>query len=348
SEQIILYVVLAGLLLLLLFCTQIIQRLSNPLKEFARSAHSIAGGNFHTALPVIKTHNEMWELCQSFDFMQTSLNGYIEELKEATSKKERIESELRIARDIQMGMIPKIFPPFPDRYEIDLFAVLQPAKEVGGDLYDFFIDGDKLFFAIGDVAGKGVPASLFMAVTRSLFRTVAAHLKTPLRIVESMNNSIVETSESNMFVTLFVGVLSLDSGRLSYCNAGHNPPLLITPEQEVAYMQVNPNIPVGLFYNFAYTEQEVCFAPDTTIVLYTDGLTEAENSAFELFSEARLLALLCADSKKSPKEITCHIVEEVHRYAGEAEQSDDLTLLTINYNPNKRRINDAEKLSHKE
>jgi len=165
---------LIGLVLLMFFTTRIINKLLSPLTKFAKSARVIAEGNFNSELPAIETNNEMKELHESFQFMQNELANYIENLKETTSAKEKIESELRIAKEIQMGMIPHIFPPFPDMPEINLFASLESAKEVGGDLYDFFIlDQNRLCFAIGDVSGKGVPASLFMAVTRTLLRSVA-------------------------------------------------------------------------------------------------------------------------------------------------------------------------------
>lgn len=159
--------------------------------------------------------------------MQQSLSGYVSELRTTTASKERIESELSIAREIQMGMIPKIFPPYPEREDVDLHAILHPAKEVGGDLYDFFIDNDRLYFVIGDVSGKGIPASLFMAIARSLFRTLAQQATSPAEIMSKMNRSISENNEANMFVTLIIGILDLKTGSLRFCNAGHNPPIII-------------------------------------------------------------------------------------------------------------------------
>lgn len=332
-EQIVLGIIIAGLLLLLLFCVRTIRKVTRPLKDFTKAAGEIAGGNFETLLPDIRSRDEMWQLYQSFDFMQHSLVNYIDELKATTSTKERIESELRIASEIQMGMIPKIFPPFPERDDIDIYAVLQPAKEVGGDLYDFFIDDNKLYLAIGDVSGKGVPASLLMAVTRSLFRSIAVHLKDPTKIADSMNNSVSETNESNMFVTLFIGVLDMKTGELSYCNAGHNPLLMIQPNGEVALLNVLPNIPIGVFPGFSYRGQNAVIPSGTTLFLYTDGLTEAENVAKELYSESRLKSEIETHTTLSAKDLTLYMADNVHKYAGEAEQSDDLTILTIKYYP---------------
>lgn len=330
-EKAVAIVVAIGLLLLLAFSTRIIKRLTRPLTLFAKSAEGIAGGNFDTELPHIKTRDEMWKLYESFDFMQNSLVRYMDELKTTTSNKERIESELRIASEIQMGMIPKIFPPFPNRKDIDLYAMLKPAKEVGGDLYDFFIDSEKLYFTIGDVSGKGIPASLFMAVTRSLFRSIAVHLHDPVSIVRSMNTSISENNESNMFVTLFVGVLDLKTGILDYCNAGHNPPIIIAPTGEVSYMSVKPNIPVGLFDSFNYSGEQIVFQPYSKLFMYTDGLTEAENPAAELFSEHLLLEYVTTLKETKPFELTTSIVDRVVSHAGTAPQSDDLTILIIEY-----------------
>ncbi len=320
-----------GLLLLFVFCMAIVRRLTRPLSLFSRSAREIAQGNFKAPLPEISSEDEMGELHSSFRFMQEQLTDYIEQLKDTTASKERIESELRIARDIQMGMVPKIFPPFPDRDDVDLYATLTPAKEVGGDLYDFFIDSGRLYFAIGDVSGKGVPASLFMAVTRSIFRSIAAFYDDPAQILSSMNDSIAETNESNMFVTLFIGILDLATGELRYCNAGHNPPVIITPSGEVAFMHVKPNIAAGLFTGFKFESERTQVALGTTIFLYTDGLTEAENAAKELFGDGRLLDALAGTAGKEPYEVTEKISKVVAAHVAGAEQSDDLTILTIKY-----------------
>lgn len=207
-------------------------------------------------------------------------------LQAVNAEKERIGSELRIANGIQMGMLPKIFPPYPDRDDMDIYGSLVPAKEVGGDLYDFYIRDEKLFFCIGDVSGKGVPASLVMAVTRSLFRTVSAHEDNPSNIVMKLNEAMTEMNESCMFVTFFVGALDLSTGRLHYCNAGHCPPLLIG--NELTLLPVDTNIPVGFLAEWQYTSQQITLPPQTSIFLYTDGLTEARNAEKEMFGKQRM------------------------------------------------------------
>lgn len=324
---------LVGLVLLLVFCFCAIRKLTGPLTKFADSAISIAKGDFNASLPEIKSRDEMGKLYESFRFMQGSLVTYIKELEVTTSNKERIESELRIASEIQMGMIPKIFPPFPERDDVDLFATLVPAKEVGGDLYDFFIEKDRLYFTIGDVSGKGVPASLLMAVTRSLFRTVAAHLHDPQAIVCSLNDAISENNESNMFVTLFIGAFDLDTGCLQFCNAGHNPPVFVAGTGEVKYMEVLPNLPLGLYQDFPYQSQEMRWEPGTSLFMYTDGVTEAENKEKALFSDERLLEELEKRCGMMPHDMVQGIMEEVHRHVDGVEQSDDITMLCLHYKP---------------
>ena len=220
----------------------------------------------------------MKQLHDSFEHMQQSLVAYIDELKDTTAKKERIESELRIAREIQMGMVPKIFPAFPEREDVDLYAKLIPAKEVDGDLYDFFIEDNKLYFIVGDVSGKGVPASLVMAVTCRLFRTVASHFQKPSEIVTSLNDTLAENNESNMFCTFFLGILDLQTGYMQYCNAGHNAPVVMRASGKTEFMEVVPNLPLGLFEGFPYDGQECTLMKGDSLFLYTDGVTEAEKS----------------------------------------------------------------------
>lgn len=327
---IILVIGIVGLLLMGALCHYTIKRLTSPLARFADSAREIAGGTFDAPLPVIYGKDEMKTLHDSFEYMKTSLVEYMDELQKTTANKERIESELRIARDIQMGMVPKIFPPFPNRNDIDLYGILKPAKEVGGDLYDFFIEDEKLYFIIGDVSGKGVPASLVMSVTCRLFRTMALHVKRAEKIVASLNDTLAENNESNMFCTAFVGILDLQTGRLEYCNAGHNAPVLMNLSG-VKYMEVEPNLALGLFEGFPYTSQSCTLEKGNTLFLYTDGVTEAENISKELYSEEHLLQILGADNGLEPVQIAGIVVNDIERHSQGAEQSDDITILCLKY-----------------
>ena len=261
--------------------------------------------------------------------MQQSLKQYVKELTKTTALKATIEGELNVAHSIQMSMLPKTFPAFPDRKDIELYASLTPAKAVGGDLYDFFIHDEKLFFCIGDVSGKGVPASLVMAVSRTLFRNIAMHVDKPSHIAETMNVNISEGNEESMFVTFFVGVLDLQTGRLCYCNAGHNAPFV-----QCSMLDCDSNLPIGVMPDWNFTEQEIVMAPGTTIFLYTDGLTEAENANQEQFGEERMTNVVTAQmaDDASPQRLIEAMTDAVHQFVGETEQSDDLTMLAIKYN----------------
>ena len=321
-----------GILIMVYLCYLTIKRLTTPLTKFAQSATEIAKGNFNSKLPIIRGHDEMRTLFNSFKYMQKSLVNYIDELQKTTANKERIESELRIAHEIQMGMIPKIFPPYPHRDDIDIFATLVPAKEVGGDLYDFFIQDDKFYFIIGDVSGKGVPASLVMAVTCRLFRTVASQTKSSSDIVATLNDALAEANESNMFCTFFLGILDLKTGEMEYCNAGHNAPIIIKPTGEVAFMQVESNIPLGIFESYPYQSQNCVIEPGTSLFLYTDGVTEAESINKELYSENRLIKALENNHDKSVQCVVSNILESIKQHSFGADQSDDITILQFQYN----------------
>lgn len=319
-----------GLLLMFILCRIIIRKQVKPLTAFADSAKAIAKGDFNASLPLITHHDEMYQLKDSFIFLQEELQEHIETLKRTTASKERIESELRVARDIQMSIIPKIFPDFPNKEGIEIYASITPAKEVGGDLYDFFISNEKLYFAIGDVSGKGIPASLLMVVALSLLRSSASNQSSPASIVKTLNNSIAKNNDRNMFITLFAGILDLDTGELRYCNAGHNSPVIITNGQ-ASYMKVESNVPLGVAYGFEYSEENCLIDKNSTILLYTDGITEAENGNKVLFGEDKLLETTANARFNSPKELIEKIISSVNEHVDGAEQSDDLTTLGITF-----------------
>ena len=253
-----------------------------------------------------------------------------------SNERERMESELNIARKIQMAMLPTRFPPFPDYPNLSAYGEVIPAKEVGGDLFDFYIRENKLYFCIGDVSGKGVPASLVMAVTRSLFRSFTSYMDDPEQIVTQMNDSLSgEGNEQNMFVTLFLGILDLATGELKYCNAGHDAPVHLSAQSEMHLLSVVANLPLGVLSGFAFAGQTLTLNPGDTIFLYTDGLNEAENTAKELFGEERMLAHL--NSKlgtpvgDSPHDLIVSMQSAVTAFVGKAQQSDDLTMFVIRF-----------------
>ena len=309
-----------------------IKHATKPLNKLANSANEVAKGNFSAPLPRIKHNDEIRLLRDSFEGMQHSLADYVEELKETTASKAAIENELKVAHDIQMSMLPKTFPPYPERDDIDIYGTLTPAKDVGGDLFDFYIRDEKLYFCIGDVSGKGVPASLVMAMTRSLFRNISANVAEPHRIVEALNKSLTDGNETNMFVTLFLGVLDLHTGCLAYCNAGHNAPLLIG--QDVKTMSCESNLPLGVTTDWTFVPQQMMLESGSMLFLFTDGLNEAENADCDQFGDERIASVaasIVAEGNSRPDTIVGRMSDAVHSFVGNAEQSDDLTMLSIKY-----------------
>ena len=259
--------------------------------------------------------------------MQQSLTQYIDQLKTTTAQKAAMESELSIACDIQLSMVPT---EFPQRSDVEIYASMTPAKAVGGDLYDFFVRDNELVFCIGDVSGKGVPAALFMMMTKSLFRAYAANETMPERIVSQMNRDLVENNDTCMFVTLFVGILDLTSGLLRYCNAGHEAPVVI--HKGTSLLPVDRTHPVGVYDDTTYQMQTVVLEPESTLFLYTDGLNEAMIDDYKMFGEKRIIEeadRAIQASQLSPKALIDRMTQAVHAFVGDIEQSDDLTMMAI-------------------
>jgi sigma-B regulation protein RsbU (phosphoserine phosphatase) len=304
--------------------------ISKPIADLTEMTRQIAGGDFTRRIDT-RAKNEIGVLAASFNEMAERLNESIEHLKQTTAAKERIESELHIAHEIQMSMVPKIFPPFPERREFDIFATLVPAKEVGGDLYDFFfIDDDHLCFAVGDVSGKGVPASLFMAVTKTLFKAAAVAGRTPGEILERVNAEICRDNDSCMFVTLFCGVLNVYTGAIEYSNGGHNLPY--RRHRDGADQLANfGGIALGLREQSHYASGRMVLAPGEGLLLYTDGVTEAMDSSEKLYSDQQLASFLEQNRGSTPRQIINDLVSDVKRFADGAPQSDDITALALVY-----------------
>ena len=249
-----------------------------------------------------------------------------DQLEETTTAKERIESDLRIARNIQMGMVPHTFPERPD---LDLYASMTPAKEVGGDLYGYYLTGDKLYFALGDVSGKGVPASLFMAQATRLFRTLAAQEMMPAEIATRINDALSgEDNETGMFVTMFLGLVDMNTGHMDFCNAGHNPPVLLS-DGKAEFIEMEPNAPIGLWPGLDYVGEEIETIMDSPLFVYTDGLNEAENRQQEQFSDERLLEILQTTHFESSQQTIEMLREQVEAHRDGAEPNDDLTMLCV-------------------
>ena len=253
---------------------------------------------------------------------------------QATQKEQdRIEGELHIAKEIQTQMLPQ--KNSVTRDDVDVFGSLVPAREVGGDLFDFFLRDEKLFFCIGDVSGKGVPSAMVMAVTHSLFRSASAHENNPARMMQVINETSCHGNEANMFVTLFIGVLDLPTGRLHFCNAGHDKPIIVNSQQStVSTLDAKPNLPVGVFTDVKYVEHEHLLTTGSTLFLYTDGLTEARNVQRQFFGLERVKEVLCSVASESkPQVLLQTMTDAVNQFVEDAEQSDDLTMLVIHYMP---------------
>ncbi len=322
----------SGLLSFVVFyfiCRAVINRMTRPITELSDSALNMAKGDFKVQLPEIHSEDEMQTLHDSFVFLQNSIAEYIDELKATTTANERMESELNVARNIQMGMLRTDFPEM-------LHALLTPAREVGGDLYDFVLKDDRLFFAIGDVSGKGVPASLMMAITRSALRFVsgAGHLDDKLTRI---NNGISENNKYGLFVTLFVGNLDLKTGHLDYCNAGHNPILILPPDGEPYLLKAKPNIAIGLMEGFKFEVESLDLKPGTRIVAYTDGVTEAERADLAQYGNERLLQwaqqLNQTDTAQQEKAIVESLYDSVKTFVEGNPQNDDITIVSLRYEP---------------
>lgn len=320
----------AGFLALLGTIVLISSRFTRPIKVLSVKALELAKGNLDVDLPRLKSHDEVGTLNESFGKMRTALKEYIADLAATTRAKERIESELKIARAIQMSFLPKRFPPFPDEARFDIYAALEPAREVGGDLYDFFLIGkDRLFCTIGDVSGKGVPAALFMAVSKTLIKGTCEHGVSPSEVLQRVNYELCQENEANMFVTVFAGMLDFTTGELAYANGGHNPPLIIRSDGSVHWLDIGTSVVLGAFENSAYTTLRTHLDPGDTILLYTDGITEAQNVEAEFYTDERLLQAAHESSGLTPQVLVKNIMMHVKEFAQGAEQADDMAVLAL-------------------
>jgi sigma-B regulation protein RsbU (phosphoserine phosphatase) len=265
----------------------------------------------------------------AIELIRLSIKRFIENLKAETTAKERMASELRIAQEIQASMLPTVFP---QKKEFEIFAMMEAAKEVGGDFYDFFfIDNNRLCFVIGDVSGKGVPAALFMAITKTLIKNEAKRSKDTGEILSNVNNILVPDNQSCLFVTVFCAVLDIRTGAVEYCNAGHNPPLLMRKGGEVEFIKSSKGFVVGVMDNCSCSYNEMKLEPGDSILLYTDGVTEAMDPEQKQFSEPRLKELLAGLKDKNMKELIESMRADVLKFVRGASQSDDITMLAIKY-----------------
>ena len=320
-------IVFVGLLLMLYIFIKIITRELSPLHRLAKEAETIASGQFDTKLPDFQRNDEIGMLSHSFGNMQQSLVRYIEELKETTAQKASIESELNVASSIQMSMLPSVFP---DREGLDMYASMTPAKEVGGDLYGYLLKDEKLYFCVGDVSGKGVPASLFMAQVTRLFRTLANQMIQPADICTQMNEALSgEENQTCMFVTLFIGLVDLKTGHLSFCNAGHNPPVIGGGEHHGEFLQMLPNFPIGVMPGLEFQGEEIDCIKGRPLFIYTDGLNEAENREHGQFGDDHLIDILRNTHFDTARQVVETLAAKVEEHRDGAEPNDDLTMMCL-------------------
>ena len=283
--------------------------------------------------------NEKVDVHSNLEFVSLSngINTMVDTLKEAIAEAAaRLDKELEFAREIQHAALPRIFPPYPNKNEFDIFASMTAAKEVGGDFYDFFLlghNGSHIGIVIADVSGKGIPAALFMMSAKTLIKNFAETGMSPAEIFYHTNEKLCENNEAGMFVTAFMGILEIETGKFTYVNAGHNPPLIKRADGGFERMTLKPGFMLGALDSFAYQQSETCLDGGDTIFLYTDGVTEAQNKNLELFGDDRLHDVLNENADKAPKGLLTAVHEAVAAYVDGAEQSDDLTMLALTYHP---------------
>jgi len=308
--------------------------INEPVRKLTDEVSRIALGNLDFLINV-SSKDEIGLLAQTFNKMTGELKKSIEENAREREEKKRINTELGVAHEIQTSMLPSVFPAFPDRMEFDLHALMVPARDIGGDFYDFFfIDNDNLAVVIADVSGKGVPAALYMVVAKTLIKNSCIN-KDPNEVFELVNKKLCDGNDASMFVTAFMGFLNIPSGRFTYVNAGHNPPLFKKYKESYKFIKNDPCIFLGFMEDAQYKQEELILKQGDVLYLYTDGITEAMNINRELYSEERLLQTLNKFDSYSPKDIIFAVKEDVDNFAGSVQQADDITMLALVINNTK-------------
>ena len=316
----------SGFLLLAGLNVLVIRSVTAPLRQLSRSAGRIAQGDLDTPLPAIQRRDEIGQLVQAFQSMQLGLADYIQRLSTETALRERMASELSIAHDLQMAILPRELPQLSG---LEVAGCCRPAREVGGDLYDVRVLADgRLFFVIGDVSGKGVPAALYMAITMSLTRAVVQEQAGPAEVLTRINRELAHGNDTCMFVTLFCGMLDSASGEICYANAGHNPPVLMRADGTACLLEIEPCIAAGFLDDYQYHEAHCRLEKGATLLLYTDGVTEAQDARGDFFGEQRLLDVAVADVGTA-EQLVAALGSAVERFADGADQADDITMLVL-------------------
>lgn len=311
----------------------IASRITDPLNTITRRVASLGVRSRQFRMEnIYRTGDEIEVLAESFAKQSVRVNLYIEQIKKATAEKERIGAELDMASQIQGSQLPRLFPPFPDRNEFSLYASMKPAKEVGGDFYDFYmIDDDHMGFVMADVSGKGVPAALLMMVTRVLIKSGLQNGKEPAETLESVNNQLCESNEADFFVTVWCAVLEISTGKGIAANAGHEHPVLRRAGGLYELQTYRHSMPVGSIENIPFRQHAFQLYPGDSFFVYTDGVAEATNEKLELYGTERMLAALNKSPEANPEQIIANVTQDIDSFVGEAEQFDDITMLCFRY-----------------
>ena len=331
-NRVVLIIGLAGLLFIAIVIILFANSVTRPLKLLAFKTRNIAIDNMDFDVPGADSKDEVGSLARALRYMKTELINYIARLTKTTQEKEKIESELKIASRIQLGSLPRVIPPYTGRDEFEISATMRPAKEVGGDFYDFyFVDDKHLAFTIGDVAGKGVPAAIYMAISKTYIQSVAKMVKEPVEILTRVNKALAHDNVSDMFVTVFFGILNIETGEIQYANGGHNLPLVIRKGGDPEFFEGNSGCVLGAFEDAPMGGGTLQFEPGDTLYMYTDGVTEAMNTKKELFSDERLQKSLTINKDDSIKEMVEGTLSGIEAFVSGAAQADDITILILRY-----------------
>lgn len=326
----IIWIAAAGFALLVIVISGIARKITSPLRLLAKTATEISQGNLDVELVELERKDEIGLLNRSFIKMKHALKAYIADLAETTAAKERIESELKIARIIQTSFLPKRFPPCPDQDSFEIYASLEPAREISGDLYDFFLLDEKhLFFTVADVSGKGIPAALFMAVAKTLLKGIALSRTELSEIFRKVNLELCKDNDEAMFVSAFCGMLNCETGELHYTNAGHLPPIVAREGGHLEWLHLPEGLFLGVFEDSTYLERSVTLMPGDMVIAYTDGVTEAMNRENGLYTSERLFEKVRTGALSSAEGIVEDILASVNEYSAGLPLADDVTVLAV-------------------
>ncbi len=323
-------------IVILVYIVFVRNMVTKPIGKLTKFTEEITRNNsFENQSIELHTGDEIESLSQSFNFMLAELTEYISNLSKMTAEKERIGAELDVARHIQASMLPCVFPPFPERHEFDIYATMTPAKEVGGDFYDFFfIDDDHLALVMADVSGKGVPAALFMMISKTLIKSIAQNRHSPSSVLEKVNNQLCENNEAEMFVTVWLGILEISTGKMKCVNAGHEFPAIKRKDGQWELYKDKHGFVVAGMENAKYKEYELQFNPGDKLFVYTDGVAEATDSNNVLYGTDRMIDALNRAKDKSVKELLEFVHSDVDLFVGDADQFDDITMMTLEIKEN--------------